>query len=220
MKLEDAVRRGEGERHFGQFTEEEQEIFSAGVEAITAGMATSLADSYDFSGHHRILDVGGGTGSFLLPVLRRHPTLLATLFELRGACAVARRRLATESEGTRVAVVEGDFLKDPLPDGHDAVIVANTLHVLSAANNVALLKRIRGHVAAGARLLLVDWWMDSTRTKPPPAPLISGEFLVVSGEGQAYSEDEADAWLVETGWRKIDRRPLAGAGSVIIADPV
>src|SRR6202007_171379 len=74
MKLEDAVRRGEGERQFGRFTEEEQQIFSAGVEAITAGMAASLAESYDFSGHRRVLDVGGGTGSFLPPALRRHPT--------------------------------------------------------------------------------------------------------------------------------------------------
>ena len=29
--------------------------------------------------------------------------------------------------------MEGQFLKDPLPDGHDVLIVANTAHVLSAA---------------------------------------------------------------------------------------
>jgi hypothetical protein len=220
MKFEEAVRRGEGEPHFGRFTAEEQQIFSAGVEAITAGMAASLAETYDFGRHRHVLDVGGGTGSFLISVLRRYPTLTATLFELPGACAVARRRLATEREGRRVAVVEGDFSKDQLPDGHDLTIVANTLHVLSVANNVALLKSIRGHAAAGARLLLVDWWMDATRTQPPAASLISGEFLVVSGEGQAYSEDEADEWLAETGWRKLERRPLASPGSVIIAEAV
>ena len=71
-----------------------------------------------------------------------------------------------------------------------------------------------------ARLLLVDWWMDSTRTKPAAAPLISGEFLVVSGEGQAYGEDEADAWLTQAGWRKLERRPWPGQGSVIIAEAV
>jgi SAM-dependent methyltransferase len=220
MKFEEAVRRGEGERHFGRFTEEEQQIFSAGVEAITAGMAASLAKSYDFGRHRRVLDVGGGTGSFLIPALRRYPTLQATLFELPGACAVARRRLATERAGPRVAVVEGDFFKDPLPDGHDLMIVANTLHVLSAANNVKLLRGMREHATAGARLLLVDWWMDATCTQPPAAALISGEFLVVSGEGQAYSEDEADEWMAQTGWRKLERRPLAGPASVIIAEAV
>jgi len=41
---------------------------------------------------------------------------------------------------------------------------------------------------------------------------------VHSGEGQAYGEDDADRWLSETGWRKLDRRPLAGPASVIIAE--
>ena len=218
MKLEDAVRRGEGERHFDRFTAEEQQIFSAGVEATTAGMAAALAVSYDFSRHKRVLDVGGGTGSFLVAVLRRYPALQATLFELPGACAVARQRLADEPEGARIDVVEGDFLKDPLPDDHDALIVANTIHVLSVGHNVALLRNMRAHAAAGARLLLVDWWMDSTHTQPSAAPLISGEFLVISGEGQAYGEDDADEWLPRTGWRKLEFRPLAGPGSVIIAE--
>jgi hypothetical protein len=115
-------------------------------------------------------------------------------------------------------VIEGDLLKDPVPDGHDAVIAANIVHGLSAAHNVELLKNVRAHVAVGTRLLLVDLWMDPTRTQPPAAPLMSGEFLVHTGEGQSYGEDEADEWLAHTGWRKLERRPLAGPASVIIAE--
>jgi hypothetical protein len=47
---------------------------------------------------------------------------------------------------------------------------------------------------------------------------MSGEFLVLSGEGQAYSEDEADEWLAKTGWRKLERKPLAGPSSLIVAE--
>jgi hypothetical protein len=152
--------------------------------------------------------------------LRRHPALQGTLFESLGACTGARQRLSREPEGARVNVVEGDFLKDPLPDGHDALIVANTVHVLSAAHNLELLKNMRAHSAAAARLLLVDLWMDATRTQPPAAPLMSAEFLVMSGEGQAYGEDEVDAWLAQTGWHKLERRPPTGPGSVIISEAV
>ncbi len=217
-ELEDAVRNGEGRRQFNRFTPEQQRIFSAGVEAFTAPAAAALASVYDFGRHRRMLDIGGGTGSFLLPILRRSPGLEATLFELPGACAMARRRLAGEPEGERVAVVEGDFFTDPLPDGHDVLIIANTVHVLSAAHNLELLRNMRAHAASGARLLLVDLWMDASRTEPAAASLMSGEFLVMSGEGQAYAEDDADAWLAQTGWRKLDRRPLAGPASVIIAE--
>jgi SAM-dependent methyltransferase len=218
MGLEDAVRKGEGQRQFSRFTEEQQQIFSAGVESFSAPAAAALATSYDFGGHRRVLDVGGGTGSFLIPILRRHPSLEATLFELPGACAVARRRLAGEPDRPRVAIVEGDFFRDPLPDGHDVLIVANTAHVLSVAHNLELLRNMRASAAPQARLLLVDVWMDASHTEPPAAPLASGEFLVMSGEGQAYGENDADEWLAQTGWRKLDRRPLAGPASVIIAE--
>src|SRR6516164_8238502 len=78
---------------FRPFLEEEQRIFSTGVEAFTAGAAVALASTYDFGPHRRLLDVGGGTGSFMIAILRRHPALRGTLFDLPGACAVARQRL-------------------------------------------------------------------------------------------------------------------------------
>jgi hypothetical protein len=216
--LEGAVRGGEGQRQFNRFSDDEQQIFSAGVEAFSGGAAAALATSYDFSAHRHVLDVAGGNGSFLIAILRRHVTLRATLFELPGACAVARQRLAQEPEGIRVTVAEGDFFKDPLPDGHDLMIVANTVHVLSATNNIELLKNMRAHTTAGARLLLVDLWLDASRAAPQPAPLMSGEFLVMSGEGQAYGEADADEWLAQSSWRKLECRSLVGPASVIIAE--
>ena len=111
-------------------------------------------------------------------------------------------------------------LQISLPGGHDVLIVANTVHVLSVAHNIDLLKAMRAGVEADARLLLVDLWMDPTHTQPPAAPLMSGEFLVMSGEGQAYGEDQADEWLGQTGWRKLERRALAGPASVIIAEAI
>src|SRR5215208_5126925 len=91
--FEAAVRTGEGQSTLS-LPAEEQRIFSEGVEAIQAGPAQALPDAYDFSRHRRLLDVGGGTGSWLSAILRRHPNLQATLFELPAAAALARERLS------------------------------------------------------------------------------------------------------------------------------
>ena len=56
---------------------------------------------------------------------------------------------------------------------------------------LSCLRRTRAHVPDGARLLLADWWTDATHTQPPMAALMAGEFLVFSGEGDVYSEEEA-----------------------------
>jgi hypothetical protein len=104
--------------------------------------------------------------------MRRHPDLRGPLFELPAACAVARRRLAHDPESVRIEVIEGDLRADAIPDGHDAVIAANIVHGLSEAHNLDLLRKVRSHVALGARLLLVDLWMDAGRTEPPAASLM------------------------------------------------
>ncbi len=219
-KFLDVVRAGGGEAQFGKFDRVQQQLFSTGVEAFTAPVAAALGTTYDFSRHQRLLDVGGGTGSFLLAVLRQYPALKGTLFDLPGACAIGRQRLSQEPERTRIDIVEGDFLKAPLPGDHDVLLIANTIHVLSAAHNLELLRRIRATVQASAKLLLVDLWTDPTHSEPPTAALMSGQFLLTAGEGQTYSEQEANEWLKQTGWRKLERKGLPSPASLIIAEAV
>jgi ubiquinone/menaquinone biosynthesis C-methylase UbiE len=220
QRFAEAVRTDQRQPKFGKFTQQQQQVFSAGVEVFSAPGAAALATSYDFGRHHSVLDVAGGTGSFLVAVLRRHNTLKGTLFELPGASSVARQKLALEPERPRIDIVEGDLFKDPLPGNHDVLIVANTIHVFSATHNIELMRKMRTHVQRGARLLLVDLWTDSSRTVPLAAALMSGQFLLTSGEGQAYSEQDADDWLGQTGWQKLERKPLAGPASVIIAQAI
>ena len=217
-KFAEAIRTDQGQPQFSKFTTHQQQTFSAAVEVFSAPGAVALAGSYDFGRHHRLLDIAGGTGSFLIAVLQHHNALKGTLFELPGACAVARQRLANEPERSRIDVVEGDVFKDPLPGGHDVVLIANVVHVFSAAHNIDLMRKIRAHVMPGARLLLVDLWTDPSHSQPSAAALMSGQFLLTSGEGQVYSEQEADEWLAQTRWKKLERKTLPGPASCIIAE--
>jgi SAM-dependent methyltransferase len=217
-KLEEAVRTGQTPSQQFKFTEEDQRLFSEGVEAFSAGQAHALAANYDFSRHRSVLDLGGGTGSFLIAVLSQNSGLEGTLFELPGVAAIARQRLVGSRFAGRIRVEEGDFFKAPIPGGHDAIIVANVIHVLSPERNVELLRRIREFVSDGSRLLLVDLWTDPTHTQPLFAALMAGTFLLRSGEGNVYSEEEARGWLQATGWRPLERKPLAGPASLIVAE--
>jgi ubiquinone/menaquinone biosynthesis C-methylase UbiE len=216
--LSEAVRTDKGQPRFGKFDQALQQTYSAGVEAFTAPVASTLGTTYDFNRHRRLLDVGGGTGSLLLAVLRQYPALKGTLFELPGACAVARQRLSEEPERTRIEIVQGDIFKASLPGDHDVVLVANLVHMFTPAHNVELMTKIRAMAQTGARLLLVDFWPDPAHSEA--AALMSGEFLLISGEGQTYSEQEADKWLKLTKWRKLERKPLSGPISLIVAEAI
>lgn len=218
MKLEETMRTGQALFGEWQFAEDEQQIVSEGVEAIQSDTARALPVTYDFSRHRRLLDLGGGTGSWLVAVLRQYSALEATLFELPPTAAVARQRLAGDPIAGQVRIVAGDFFTDPIPEGHDVVLLANVMHLLAPEQSVALLRRTRARVPDGARLLLVDFWTDATHTQPLFTALMAGEFLVHTGVGDVYSEEEGRQWLEQTGWRPLERKPLAGPVSVIVAE--
>lgn len=217
-RFEEAIRKGHGVFGALKFTPEEQKVFSEGVEAFSASEAESLAAAYDFGRHRRVLDLGGGTGSFLRVLLQRYAGLECTLFEMPAAAAVARQRLANGPFAERIRIVEGDFLRDPIPNGHDAILLANVVHALSAEHNVEVLRRIREGAPQGGRLLLADLWTDPTHTDPAFAALMAGEFLVMSGEGDVYSSEEACEWFAQTGWRMVEQRPLVGPSSLVVAE--
>lgn len=220
LGLEDSIRKGKGVAGEFNFTAEEQKIFSEGVEAFSAAHATALAATYDFSRHRRVLDLGGGTGSFLRAILQRYPQLECTLFELPTAAAVARQRLESDLLGRKINIIEGDFLKEVLPKGHDAVLLAHVVHVLVTEQNLQLLHQARQAVTPGARLLIVDFWMDATHTQPLMGALMAGEFLVVGGNGDVYSVEEGRKWLEQSGWRYVEHKPLSGPVALLVAEAI
>jgi len=150
--------------------------------------------------------------------LQHYPRLQCTLYELPTAAAVARQRLADDPRGRHINIVEGDFLKDPLPKGHDAVLLAHVVHVLVPERNLELLRRARQAVAQGARLLIVDFWTNPTHTEPLIAALMAGEFLVVGGNGDVYSIDEGRGWLEQSGWRYVEHKSLGGPATLVVAE--
>jgi SAM-dependent methyltransferase len=216
-ELERAVRTDGPAR--GELTAAQQKIFSEGVEALTAAPAHALATAYDFGRHRRLLDVAGGTGSFLIAILSANPALEGTVFELPQVAEIAKRSLAASPVAERASVTAGNAMENEVPAGHDVVLLANIIHYFLPEQNIKLVGRVRAAVEPGARLLLVDWWTDPTHTKPVPAALMAGEFLANVG-GDVYSEDEMRAWLAEAGWQPLERLPLAGPQSAIIAEAV
>ncbi len=191
-------------------------MLSLGMEVSTSASAAALPGSYSFSAHQRLLDLGGGTGSFARAALGRNPQLSATLFELPQTAVVAARHVDGLADRDRLNIVEGDLFDDPIPKDHDVLLLANVIHLFPPDRGRILLSRVREAAPDGARLLLVDLWTDPTHTDPAFAALLSGEFLLVGG-GQAYSVEEAAELLADTGWRFDEHRPLAGPASLVLA---
>ena len=216
--LAGALGRGRPAREIFEIGDELVPVMSAGIAAATASACHALPEAAGLPVGSRVLDVGGGTGSWSIALAAADPTLTATVLELADVARVAREHLRTTGYADRIDVHVGDILVDDLPRGFSAFLLANLLHYFTPETNRSILQRIRAAAEPGTRLLLADFWTDSTHTQPLPAALMAGEFAIHINDGDVYSAEEATAWLHDTGWRSLAHQPLAGAMSVIVAE--
>ncbi|MEU0882434.1 methyltransferase [Lentzea sp. NPDC005914] len=214
--LAGALGRGKPAHEIFEIDDDLVPVMSAGIDAATAGACRALPHVAGLPSGSRVLDIGGGTGSWSAALTDADPSLTATVFELPEVAAVASERL----HSPRITVHAGDLLTDELPAGHNAFLLANVLHYFTPGTNQAILRKIRAATEPGARLLLADFWTDPTHTLPLPAALMAGEFAIHVNDGDVYSVEEGAAWLADCGWSFSGHLPLAGPISLVTAEAV
>ena len=197
-----------------------QELAQAGIAAATAGPLRALVTTFDLSQSRRLLDIGGGNGSWSIGLATANPHLHATVLDLPTVTPIATQRIAKAGLSDRVTARAGNAIRDPLPTGHDVCLVANLIHYFGPDDNRTLFRNARAAVEPGSRLLVADFWTDRTHTRPLMAALMAGEFAAHEKQGDVYSVDEGRAWMAETGWRFTRHEPLAGPFSLVVAEAV
>ncbi|HEY7273298.1 MAG TPA: methyltransferase dimerization domain-containing protein [Actinoplanes sp.] len=193
-------------------------IMSAGIEAATAAACRALPGVAGLPPGSRVLDIGGGTGSWAIALVTADPSLTATVFERPEVAAVAEARLRSSGYSGRIGVRTGDLLIDDLPRGYDTFLLANLVHYFTPDTNQSILHKIRAATDPGARLLIADFWTDATHTQPVPAALMAGEFAIHINDGDVYSVEEGCAWLTASRWNVTGHTALAGPISLITAE--
>jgi demethylspheroidene O-methyltransferase len=76
----------------------------------------------------RLLDVGGGDGSLGAALLEARPGLTVDVYNLPACAPLVERTRHARGLGERLGFVAGDFLREPLPRGYDALAFVRVLH--------------------------------------------------------------------------------------------
>ena len=177
--------------------------FICAMHVVSAPQAARLVAAVEAGGARRLLDVGGGPGTWTAAFLRAAPGLEATLFDLPPVIEIARAQLAKDGLVGRVTLVGGDFETDELPAGHDLAWLSAIIHQNGPAQNDALYGRIFRALAPGGRLVLRDHVMDSGRTRPRAGALFAVNMLVGTAHGGTYTFEEIRTGLERAGFVRV-----------------
>lgn len=89
--------------------------------------ARQIAERFDWSRFANILDVGGGDGTLLTEILRRHQNVQGRVLDLPPTAAAATERFVAAGLSHRATGLAGSFF-DPIPTGADAYVLCDILH--------------------------------------------------------------------------------------------
>lgn len=193
------------------------EHFWDGMYSLSAYTARLLADAVDLSGAS-LLDVGGGGGAFGIELSRRHPDLRVTIFDLPFVCELTQSRIDGAGLSDRIAFTAGDFFTNPLPPGHDVLLLSNILHDWNEHDVLRILQACADALPSGGRLLICESFVADDKTGPALAALMSLNMLVETW-GRNYTAAEYSAWLTKAGLQPQGVTPFDGLGAngVLIA---
>jgi SAM-dependent methyltransferase len=184
----------------------------------STSLGYALARRFDFSPYRCLLDLGGGTGTYTLEILRHYPHLQAIIFDLPQVCRIAQGAIERAGLTSRVQTVDGDYEHDPLPTGPDVVLWSGNLHASSVASCQRILRDLYDLIPVHGVVLLHDYLLDPTGTSPLIPALMALHLTLVSEQGQVYSETELRALLEQAGFPEVHVAPfLPGHSGLVMA---
>jgi len=204
--LADVVQTGSPvhDRAASRRTDTELRAFIQAMHVVGREVADGIVAAMRPERFRRALDVGGASGTYTVALLRAVPEMRVTLFDLPSVIGMARERLQESGLLDRVEIAGGDFCVDPLPGGHDLVLLSAIIHQNSPAQNRALYENCLGALEPGGSLVIRDIVMDDTHTQPPGGTLFAINMLVATEGGGTYSYEEIRSDLVAAGFVDVE----------------
>lgn len=173
--------------------------YSATMAASQAMIATRVVEDPAFAGARRLLDIGGGDGTFAIAAARRWPQLSVTVADLPAVAALATENIARAGLGDRIHATGIDFLSEPLPSGFDCATLVRVLHDHDDRPAADLLRSARRALEPGGALLVVE----PMAGKSAAGRLVDAYFsiyLLAMGQGRPRSARELRGLLRAAGF--------------------
>lgn len=208
-RLDEAVRTGGPVRErLALHDAQTRKHFLMGMFNLAMGVAPRVAAVLDLTGRRRLLDLGGGPGTYALHFCQNQPELEAVVFDLPETRPFAEATIARFDLADRVTFVPGDYLETPLPGGFDVVWMSHILHAEAPDTCGRLIGKAAGALVSGGILVIHDFFTNASMDRPLFATLFSLNMLLGTEGGQAYAFDQVEAMMTAAGLRGVERRPL------------
>lgn len=168
------------------------------------GIGSVLPHNVNLTGRKRLLDVGGGPGTYSVALCRNTPGLTATVLDRPGVLEVTRELIDAAGFADRITLLPGDYLTTPFGSGFDVALLSGMMHRETADGVNLLLKKAFDALEPGGQIMVSDVFFDDDRKNSPPfATSFALNMMLTSDHGSAHAKTEMTRWLEGNGFTNI-----------------
>jgi len=199
-QLDQAVTTGRSVARRSYGAETERESFLMGMFNLAMMLAPQLANKFRLSGCRRLLDLGGGPGTYSIHFCLANPDLQAVILDRPTTEPFARETVAKFNLSERIDFIGGDFTCDPIGGGpYDVAWLSHILHSNSMSECQNCLDKTVAALSPGGQILVHDFILDDSKDGPEFPALFALNMLVGTANGRSYSRAEITAMLERAG---------------------
>ena len=160
----------------------------------------------DFKQYSKVLDLGGGRGTFLSNVGSAFPHLELALFDLPEVVELARKANDTGNGPDRIEFHGGSFFDGELPAGADLITLVRILHDHDDAAVLKILANVHKVLRPGDTLLICEP-MSTGGHAHRISDAYFNFYLYAMGSGRPRMPEEIGLMLKNTGFGQIRQIP-------------
>jgi hypothetical protein len=168
------------------------------------GIGSVLPHNVSLAGRKRLIDIGGGPGTYSVELCRQTPGLTSTVLDRPGVLEVTRELIDASGFADRVTLLPGDYLTTPFGTGYDCALLSGMMHRETPADVNVLLKKTFEALESGGQVMVSDVFFDDDRKNTPPfTTSFALNMMLTSDHGSAHAKTEMARWMESNGFRNI-----------------
>lgn len=206
MKLPDCIRSGKpvlpDNPHLGADPARTRR-FVEGMHSRAGLMARNLLPCLHPPAGSKILDVGGGPGTFSLKLAERDPSLQITVLDLPPIVKAAAEIHAGKPALSCIRFQGGDYHQAPYPEDRDIILYCGALHQEPDTGLDALFSKMKAALKPGGRLVVVDLMLDPDRTTPVYSALFEMNMMLMRPSSKVHCSASLESRLKDLGFTNI-----------------
>lgn len=201
--LKEALICGKGRDLFNENSKENhEEIYGEAMDH--GGRLSSIYVAREFLNiaNGRILDAGGGAGTYSIQLCRMNKGLEAHIFDKAEMEKACMRNIADNGLKDRIKFFPGDIRYCNFDFEYDGIILSNVLHLFDEETNRKIIKRLSSVLKESGIIVFHDFFLSDDRTGPLVPSIFTLDWLMHGAFFHANAADISD-WSAEAGLKVI-----------------